>query len=209
MSRIMQTIRTAPALRRVGLLAAFIAPAALSSSSAAQDKPIGVELRPFVGAYLPTGRHADLLRAGALVGFQGAREVNRYLSVVGTVAWLPNEDRTTSLDPAVDLYHYDIGAEAGTSKVFWTGAVLRPFVGLGVGGRSFGYRNREPRPQHDLAGYAALGGQVRLVRVSRRRLDLRLEARGYVTGFKGLTGELSKSETRGDVTIATGVAVAL
>ena len=87
--------------------------------------------------------------------------------------------------------------------------MLRPFVGFGVGGRSFGYRDREPRPQHDLTGYTALGGQLRLGRVGTRRVDMRVEARGYVTGFKGLTGELSRSKTRNDVTIAAGLAVAL
>jgi hypothetical protein len=180
-----------------------------ATSSGAQDKPIGVELRPFVGAYVPTARHADLLRSGALVGFQGAREVNHYLSVVGTVAWLPNEDQTASFDAAVDLYAYDLGAELGSSKSLRTGAVLRPFLGLGLGGRSFGYRNREPQPQHELAAYAALGGQLRVTHVARRRLDLRVEARGYMTGFKGLTGELARTQTRTDVTIATGLAVAL
>jgi hypothetical protein len=204
-----RTIRTAAASRHVSSLVALLAPAVVATSSGAQDKPIGVELRPFVGAYVPTGRHADLLRSGALVGFQGARELNHFLSVVGTVAWLPNEDRTTSFDAAVDLYTYDLGAEVGSSKSLWTGAVLRPFVGLGIGGRSFGYRNREPQPQHDLTGYAALGGQLRAGRVGRRRVDLRVEARGYATGFKGLTGELGRTERRTDVTIATGLAVAL
>jgi len=193
----------------------FVGPAAIAiavlaaTSSGAQDNPMGVELRPFVGAYVPAGRHADLLRTGALVGVQGARDVNHYLSVVGTVAWLPNEDKTTSFDAAVDLYAYDLGAEVGSSKSLWNGAVLRPFLGLGLGGRSFGYRNREPQPQHEPASYAALGGQLRVVRVGRRHVHLRVEARGYATGFKGLTGELARTQTRNDVTIATGLAVAL
>lgn len=200
----MRAIRTAVARRCAALVVALVLAPLPLALAIAQEQPLGVELRPFLGAYFPMGTHADLLKTGSLVGFQLALRANRYVAVVGTAAWLPNGDRTASVDQAVDLYQYDVGAEAGMSRSLGTGAVVRPFLGLGLGGRTFGYRDREPDPQHNIATYGAAGGQVQM-----GRLGLRVEARGYITGFKGLTGELTERKTRKDVTIATGLAVAL
>jgi hypothetical protein len=185
-----------------GLFAVLLTPLALASASA--QKPLGIELRPFVGAYLPTGEHANVLKPGTVVGFQAMVKASEYLSAVATAAWSLTEDKTASLDGAVEVLPYDLGAEAGMNRALANGMVLRPFVGLGIGGRSYGYRDREPHPQHSLSGYGAAGGQLQL-----GRLGLRIEARDYISGFKGLSGELAQRKTRNDVTIATGLAVAM
>jgi hypothetical protein len=189
--------------QRLGLLMTFAHAIALTSASA-QEQPLGVELRPFVGGCIPTGDHAGVLKAGALLGLQLAFEINRHLSVVGGAAWSSSADKTAAVDRRVDIYHYDVGAEAGVSKPLGGRTVLRPFIGLGGGGRSFGYRGPDPRPQHTFGGYGALGSQLQM-----GRIGARIEVRDYVTAFKGLHGELRQRAARNDVTIAGGVSVTL
>src|SRR5437764_14328773 len=69
------------------------------------------ELRPFVGAYIPTGDQRDLLKDAVLVGGQLSWHVLPALGLTGTFGWSPSKDRITAGDQTLDIYQYDVGAE--------------------------------------------------------------------------------------------------
>jgi hypothetical protein len=181
-----------------------------TASAGAQDQILATrgtnaafELRPYVGAYVPTGDQRDLLKDAVLVGAQASWRVIPQLAVTGTFGWAPSKDRVTAGDQTLDLYQYDLGAEARAPSWYNTGSWdFTPFVGLGVGGRTYNYRDLDNvDAKTNVAGYGALGGEVGF-----GRLGLRLEGRDYISRFEPLTGN-GDAKTRNDVTLAAGLTV--
>jgi hypothetical protein len=164
--------------------------------------PQRFEVRPFVGAYLPTGDQHDVLDAGVLAGAQGAVRLTNYASLVGTVSYASSADKRLPTADGVDLWQYDLGVEGHLTRSFANGYTLRPFAGVGAGGRSYDYRDRTADVQNRLAGYGALG-----LGVLRGRVGARVEARDYVSSFKGLRGELPDAKARNDVSLAAAFTV--
>ena len=161
------------------------------------------EVRPFAGAYIPTGDQADVLKSSFLVGVQAAVEVNEALHLLGTFGYAtPRPDRPM-IGNDIHIYQYDVGAELFriipfSSNDHWT---FRPFAGLGVGARTHDFKDRSDiDAQTYLAGYGALGAEIQ-----HRRVALRLEARDYVTRFKGLLGN-EAAVARNDVMLGAGLA---
>ena len=68
------------------------------------------EIRPYVGAFLPTGEQRDLLKDALLVGAQASYSVIPQLAITGTLGWSPTEDRVGA-GQTLDLLQYDVGAE--------------------------------------------------------------------------------------------------
>ncbi len=181
-----------------------------SASAGAQDDVLttrgasaAFELRPYVGAYVPTGDQRDLLKDAVLVGAQASWRIIPQLAITGTFGWAPSKDRLTAGDPTLDLYQYDVGAEARAPSWYNAGSWdFTPFVGLGVGGRTYNYRDLDDiDAKTNVAGYGALGGEVGF-----GRLGLRLEARDYVSRFEPLVGD-GDAKTRNDITLAAGLTV--
>lgn len=158
------------------------------------------ELRPFVGAYIPTGDQRDLLEDAVLVGAQLSWHALPYLGVTGTFGWSPSKDRITPGDQTLDIYQYDVGAELRAASL-WGGTMLNvtPFVGLGVGGRTYDYRDLDVDSRTNVDGYGALGGDIGFGAVG-----FRIEARDYVSQFKPLVGG-GAAKTRNDIGLAAGV----
>lgn len=161
------------------------------------------EVRPFAGAYIPTGDQADVLKSSFLVGIQAAVEVNEALHLLGTFGYAtPRPDRPT-IGNDVHLYQYDVGAELFriipfSSNDHWT---FRPFAGMGLGARTHDFKDRgDTDAQTYFSGYGALG-----VEIQNRRVALRIEARDYVTRFRGLLGN-EAAVARNDVMLGAGVA---
>ena len=182
--------------------AALFSVSALATTAAAQDAVVhsnGFELRPYVGAYIPTGNQRDLLRDAVLVGGQASYRLNPNIAVTGTLGWSPSKDRITPGDQTLDVWQYDLGAEFRAPSWITAGTMdFTPFVGLGAGARTYNYRDLDVNAKTNAAGYGVLGGELGF-----GRIGWRLEARDYVSQFKPFDG--GDSKTRNDVTIATGL----
>lgn len=174
---------------------------ASGAASAQQPSPRRFEISPFTTAYVPTGTHANTLESGFGAGILGAYALNRYFSAVGRFAYSSTEDRSTATND-VNVFSYDLGAEAGVEKHLTTALRIRPFLGLGMGGRAYDYDDRESDAQFNVAGYGAGGAELLM-----GRFGWRVEVRNYVSGFKGLSGELDSRQTRNDLSISSGMAL--
>jgi hypothetical protein len=185
-----------------GLLVATASAGAQDQVLAARGASTAFEVRPFVGAYVPTGDQRDLLKDAVLVGAQASWRVIPQLAITGTFGWSPSKDRVTAGDQTLDLYQYDVGAEARAASWYNGGSWdFTPFIGLGVGGRTYNYRDLDVDSKTNVAGYGALGGEFGF-----GRAGVRLEARDYVSRFEPLTGN-GDTKTRNDVTLAAGLTV--
>jgi len=194
-----KTLKISPA--RVAAAVFALSTAFVPSTSQAQDvrSSNGFELRPYVGAYIPTGDQRDILKDAVLVGGQASYRLLPQLAITGTVGWAPS--KVTPGDETVDLWQYDLGAELrAPAWQTWGTLDFTPFIGLGGGGRTYNYRDLDVDAKTNIAGYGVLGGEVGF-----GRLGVRLEARDYVSRFKPFDG--GDSKTRNDVTVATGVTV--
>jgi hypothetical protein len=202
----MQTISIASRIRAVALTAFALAATFGTSSAGAQDvgslRPRGFELRPYVGAFIPTGDQRDLLEDAVLVGAQASYSFIPQLALTGTFGWSPSKDRITAGDQTLDVYQYDLGLE-GRAPAWYTSSTgswsFTPFAGLGIGGRTYDYRDLDVDSKTNVAGYGALGGELGF-----GRIGARLEARDYVSRFEPLTGN-GDAKTRNDVTLAAGL----
>ena len=179
------------------VLAAIAAPA---DEAHAQSAGTGFEVRPFVGAYIPTGDQRDVLKDAVLAGAQASWRVLPSLAVTGTFGWAPSKDRITPGDQTLDIYQYDVGAELRADSWYYGGSWdFSPFVGLGAGGRTYNYRDLDQDATTNFAGFGAIGGDIGFGSVA-----LRIEARDYLSRFKPLTGS-GETTTRNDVGLAAGV----
>src|SRR5205823_6118477 len=165
----------------------------------AQDTPgssRGV-FRPIVGAYVPTGDQRDCLKDAVLVGAQAAWNANANLSVTGSFGWAPSKDKITPGDQTVDAFQYDVGLELRPSTP--TLALTTPFIGGGIGGRTYSYRGYSVDSKTNFDGYGALGFDV----IS-GPIDIRVEGRDYVSRFQPLTGG-GDTKTRNDLALFAGL----
>lgn len=154
------------------------------------------ELRPFVGGYVPVGDQQDLFNNSLLLGAQGAVEVAERAHVVATFAYTSPEALSAAAPDDVRLYLYDVGGELFYNMPVASDWMLRPFLGAGVGGRTYDTRDHL---ETDFGGYFGAGTEFQL-----QRTAIRIEARDYLTSFDGLTGRES-SATRSDLMIGLGV----
>lgn len=187
--------------RRASLVAVALSALVVSAHTAtAQGLPGRFELRPFVGAYIPTGDQRDFLKDAVLAGAQLSWNAVPALALTGTFAWSPSKDRITAGNQTLDIYQYDVGAELRAAS-WYKGGVwdFTPFVGLGVGGRTYNYRDLDVASKTNFDGYAALGGEVGV-----GPIGLRVEGRDYVSQFKPLTGS-GDTKTRNDIGLAFGL----
>ena len=152
------------------------------------------------GAMIPTGAQRDAVKRGNMNAVQITYVAQPSLAIVSTFGWARSKDIATLGDPKLDVFTYDVGGELRAPR--WIASetmFLRPFAGLGAGGRSYNYRKLDVDATNNLAAYASAGAEVGM-----RRLRLRLEARDYVAGFKPLTGT-GTSRTGNDVMVMVGL----
>lgn len=171
--------------------------AALASTTARAEEPARrFSIAPLVGAYVPTGDHRDLLEDSVLTGLTLSYDVHPNVAVVGAFSWAPTKTRGVLGSQDLDLLHYDLGAQGQLPILLAQGWTLKPFVGVGVGGRTYEYRNVSAGGQTDLAGYVSAGAGLEY-----QALELRLTARDYLTAFDGLGGVDVSSTARNDLSL--------
>jgi hypothetical protein len=163
----------------------------------AQVKP---ELRPFVGAFIPTGTQRDVFKDAVLTGGQLALEMNDRIHLVGTFAFSgPSFKSQVTGSDHMHIYQTDVGAELFQSVSLQNEWEFRPFVGLGGGVRTFDPAGSIASKSYP-SGYAAIGTEFQL-----DRFALRFETRDYLMSFKGVSGT-EKSSTRNEIAISAGLA---
>ena len=177
-----------------------LAALALTAAAGAQapERPT-LELRPVVGAYVPTGDQRDAFKDAFLIGAQGAVEVTRRFHLVASVAWIDGKSRFPTTDRGVSTFQYDAGVELNAYRDLTTGWTFRPFVGAGLGGRTYDY-NAAYATRSFFDGYGAAGLELQMGSVG-----VRVEGRDYVSRYRAPTPGAS-SATRNDLTLAFGVA---
>lgn len=156
------------------------------------------EIRPFVGAYVPTGALRDRFETATMVGAQGALELNQNFHVTASVGLTHGHNKFGFNDDLTYIWQYDVGAEFNLVEPVTRDWMLRPFVGLGAGARTYDYKVTSGT-NSCAAGYGALGSELQKGAVA-----FRVEARDYAVCFKSpVTGRKS---TRNDLGIAFGIA---
>jgi len=177
----------------------------ISSASAAlaQTAPSArntFEVLTSSGALIPTGTERSAIKDAPLSTIQASYVMHSRFAVTAMFGWARSRDLATANTPKLDVFTYDIGAEARAPQMNASESVsFTPFAGIGAGARSYNYRKLDVDATHNLAGYASAGGELGMGRV-----HLRLEMRDYVAGFKPLNG-LGTSATRNDVVALIGV----
>ncbi len=207
------------ALALVGATAFLLAATVTAGIARAQgvaDRPASrgaIELRPYVGAVVPTGAQRDVLTDAVLVGAQLGWHFHDRLAVTGSFGWAPASDRGSTLagDPLptgreenVDLFQYDVALEGRLPNLLpsrrWS---TRPYAALGVGGRTYNYRDvGSLGAETNVLGFGALGLDVT---PPSGNLGLRVEARDNVSAFRGLRGERDERRARNDVQLTAGL----
>lgn len=152
------------------------------------------------GTLVPTGSQQDAIKRGNLTALQLSFVARPTFAITSTVGWARSRDIASIDNPKLDVFTYDVGAEARAPHSI-TGETVTfvPFAGVGAGGRSYNYRNLDVDATHNLAAYASVGGEVGV-----RRVRVRLEARDYVTEFKPLRG-IGAARTGNDVVMMVGL----
>lgn len=152
------------------------------------------------GAIAPTGAQRAAIKRGNLSVAQLSYAIRPALALTAALGWARSRDVAAAGAPRLDVFTYDLGAEArGPRWQAGRGVTFRPFAGAGAGARSYDYRGLDARATHNLAAYGSVGGEIGLGRVR-----LRLEVRDYVTGFKPLDG-VGAADTRNDVVVLAGL----
>jgi len=193
------------------LIAAALGSTALTTSSlaaqdtqaqAAPEQKRGWEFLVSSGAIVPTGVQRESIKQGKLTAAQVSYTVRPSLAVTAALGWGRSRDIATVGDPKLDVFTYDVGAEARAQR-FTAGKSLTfmPFAGVGAGGRSYNYRSLDVNATHNAAAYGSVGGELGI-----RRVRLRVEARDYVTGFKPLDGN-GAARTGNDVVVMAGLRI--
>jgi hypothetical protein len=189
---------------RLAAVAVLALSGALSAATAnAQDMKTqtsnGFEIRPYAGAFIPTGDQRDLLKDAVIAGGQASYRILPQLAITGTLGWSPSKDRVTPGDQTVDVWQYDLGAELRAPSWLTSGAWdFTPFAALGAGGRTYNYRDLDVDSKSNFAGFGGIGGELGF-----GRIGVRVEGRDYVSQFKPFDG--GDSKTRNDVTVAAGL----
>lgn len=167
---------------------------AFATAAARAEEPVRRwSIAPLVGAYVPTGDQRDLLDDSLLTGLTLSYDVHPNVAVVGSFLWAPTQ--TSGLGDDLDLFQYDLGVQGQYPIALAANLTLKPFVGVGVGARTYDFRDVSANTETDLAGYVSAGAGLEY-----QALELRLTARDYLSAFDGLGVEVD-STARNDLAL--------
>jgi hypothetical protein len=168
-------------------LALLTALAALAATPARAEEPAArLEVSPLVGAYMPILGQRDTLGDALLVGLAGTYDFHPNVAFVGALAWAAPK----AAGQTVDLFQWDIGLQGQLPYALSASWTLKPFVGVGIGPRTYDFRSAAIETETDFHFYSAVGASLR-----RGGLDLAFTLRHELT----TGGPLGDSGTRGNL----------
>jgi hypothetical protein len=158
-----------------------------------------LEVRPWVGAKIPTGIQKQVFGAAPVYGIQGAIEMTPSMHMLGTLGWSPARSKLDVVDRGADMFEYDVGVEYNLQFPLSGRWEMKPFAGGGVGARTYRYDAEGLESSTPLTAYAAVGTEVQ-----RGLAAFRIEARGYLHGFADPLSE--EWDARNELGISLGFA---
>jgi len=179
------------------MLVALLAGTAVASAQRPRVRP---EIRPYAGALIPTGDLRNFFHDAPMVGVQAAVELKPSLHLVGAFGWVAAQNRFPVAQDNVNVFKYDVGMELGLVRSLGGAWELRPFIGAGIGGRTYDYQAASLATKTCTSGYGAVGTEFQIARTA-----LRLEARHNVFCYRSPITSGS-SQTRSDIGLTFGVA---
>jgi hypothetical protein len=184
--------------RHLGVALIAVALAATPPLWGQQSSTVGTfELRPIVGAFVPTGAMRNDFRDAMLVGMQGGFEFSPNLHLLLGGFWSRNDTHASVIGSQhADLWQFDAGAEANLIKPMGRDWFFRPYVGGGLGMRTYDYSAMDGT-NRCLAGYASVGAEAQ-----RFVGALRFEARDNVTCYESPATGVKR--TRNDLGLMLG-----
>ena len=174
--------------------------AAAPGLAAQTPRTIRPEIRPFAGAMIPTGGQRALFGDAAVAGLQVALELKPSLHLLSTFTWSPGHERFGLGSDRVTILEYNVGVEFGFVEPLAGRWELRPFIGAGLGGRSYAYEASALADRHCNAAYGAVGAEFQLARTA-----LRLEVRDHAYCFRSPVAGVSSTGAN-DIGLSLGVA---
>ncbi len=183
-------------MKSVAVLLGLLVAAATALPAQARSTP---EIRGFTGALIATGAQHDLFTDAPILGLEAAMELRPAVHAVASFGWAPSEVEYAFTNPHVSILQYTLGIEVGLTRLVYGEHLLKPFVALGAGGRTYAYADPNVSNNTCTAGYGAVGAELQAGKTA-----VRLEARGniycYQPPFAG-----QESETRNDIGLVLGV----
>jgi hypothetical protein len=175
-----------------------VALTASPSLRAQESTTIGAfELRPLIGAFVPTGSMRNEFRDAALYGIQGGFEFTSKVHFLLGGFWSRNDTHQSVVgSKQADIWQFDAGAEANLIKPMGREWFFRPFVGGGLGMRTYDYSATSGN-NRCFATYGSVGAEAQ-----RFEGAFRLEMRDYVTCYESPVTGVKK--TRNDVGLTLG-----
>jgi hypothetical protein len=184
----------------VTAMAALAALAATPAVAEEREPARKFQISPYAGAFIPTGDQRDVLDDAFLAGLTLSYDVHPYVAVVGSFSWAGSQGQEAfSLNQDLDLFQYDLGVQGQYPLAIGYGLTLKPFVGAGLGARTYSFRDLEVDSETDLVGYFSAGANVEY-----RQLAFGLTLRDYISDYDGI-GRNESSATRNDLGLFASV----
>jgi hypothetical protein len=191
-------VKRARGRRMARALAALALVALFAPVTAARAQMYKYEIRLEGGAWYPMTPISDDLKAAGTVGAAASWMFSPDWSALISASWTPTQDKDPSGSMHVNMYQYDVGIEWSTK----TGEVyawdISPFLGAGLGGRSYSPQRTTEPGQNVFGGYLAAG-----LSFGYEQATWRIGLRDDVTGWNGIMK--TKSTTGNDAAIIGGI----
>jgi hypothetical protein len=181
----------------------LIAAAALVVSTAAlpaQTPLLRPEIRPYAGALIATGDQRDLFDNAPVYGLQGALEMNPNFHFVGTFGYAPMTSKYNVPNAAASAFLYDAGVEFDLVRPLVGDWQFKPFIGGGVGGRSYTFKANALQDRTCFSGYGTLGTEFQVSKIA-----LRFEGRSNLFCYHSPLSA-GGSHNRNDIGLSAGLA---
>ena len=186
-------------MRGRAFVLAVVAVASAATPLGAQRRPRLLEVRPFVALSIPLGAQRESVNDALTLGLQGAMELEDGVHLVASGDWTSATAYVNGGSASVDVYQYDLGLELSRLHPPFFGWALNPFVGAGIGGRTWDYAAPSLRSRNCSAAYLGGGTELR-----HERTAIRVELRGQAFCYH-VPGRSGEAVTRSDLRFAIGL----